>query len=70
MGGKTSPLKDLRQRLTALEAPARAPEPVPLGVPDLDAAFCGGLLRGALHEVVVAETRTVSSRWGFLRYLR
>src|SRR5918993_2917323 len=63
VGSKTSSLKDLRQRLAAFEA-SRAPEPVPLGVPELDEALCGGLMRGALHEVV-AETRNAAAGLGF-----
>jgi protein ImuA len=58
----------LRQSLQRLQKPAgldgEAPS-LPLGVPAIDAALGGGLMRGALHEIAAAGEAHVAAAAGF-----
>jgi protein ImuA len=61
-------LKELRQRLRALEKPAGiedGPSVLPLGIASIDAALGGGLARGALHEIAAASEAHLATAMGF-----
>ncbi len=60
-------IDELRQSLRALGRPAGLEDAgcLPLGVPALDAALGGGLMRGALHEIAAAGEAHVAAAAGF-----
>ncbi len=61
-------LEQLRQRLRALEKPARigdGPAALPLGIVAVDAALGGGLARGALHEIAAPSEAHLAAATGF-----
>ncbi len=61
-------LEQLRQRLRALEKPARLggdPGCLPLGIDSIDAVLGGGLARGALHEIAAASEAHLAAATGF-----
>ncbi len=45
----------LRDRISRIEGRAGAGNPVPLGIPEIDAALSGGLARGAVHEFLCPD---------------
>ena len=57
----------LRQTLRALQKPAGMEDAgcLALGVPAVDAALGGGLMRGALHEIAAAGEAHVATAAGF-----
>jgi protein ImuA len=62
-------LDDLRQHLRALERPALLEDgasALPLGIPAVDAALGGGLLRGALHEIAAFSEAHLPAATGFV----
>jgi protein ImuA len=60
-------IEELRQSLRALARPAGLEDAgcLPLGVPAVDAALGGGLMRGALHEIAAAGEAHVAAVTGF-----
>ncbi len=61
-------LKQLRQRLQALQKPAGiadGPRVLPLGIAAIDAALGGGFARGALHEIAAASEAHLAAAAGF-----
>lgn len=66
-GARLTTLASLRSDIAHLDAPQidNAARRAPLGHAGADAALCGGLLRGALHEVF-AEGRHGASATGFV----
>lgn len=55
-----------RQIARAASFSVRSEETVPLGIAELDACLNGGLARGALHEIVAADHRSMPAALGFL----
>lgn len=61
-------LDELRQHLARLQKPAGiadGPTGLPLGIPAVDDALGGGLLRGALHEIAAAGEAHLPAATGF-----
>src|SRR5690349_20397049 len=61
-------LTQLRQQILALQKPPGSlndPGLLPLGLPSLDAALGGGLMRGALHEIAAAGEAHLPAAAGF-----
>src|SRR5450755_1478719 len=61
-------LKQLRQRLQALQKPAGIgdnPGCLPLGIAAVDEALGGGLARGALHEIAAPGEAHLAAATGF-----
>ncbi|HYZ43829.1 MAG TPA: hypothetical protein VE667_03130, partial [Xanthobacteraceae bacterium] len=69
-GGEAAARIDrLRRELWALEAATglagEGGTPLPLGIPEIDAALGGGLGRGALHEIAATGEAATAAATGF-----